>query len=202
MSGLTMNEIAERTFPKLNGEKYYRSDIPRIDPDKKHVWTEALEDDEKYKQGKNMLKTPEGNFCCLGVYCAVAGVPEHEEYGVYNHADKGPINGSFPTFGDKEVRGEDGITRDMTNAVMIPEGYRIKYVNPPEPDCSASWYEFVGDEDIFYCREQGHLNPITGESFLWPFPDEARVIGWALPTLNDSGEFSFSQIRDIIDYFL
>ena len=37
-------------------------------PKIKKLWIEALTSGE-YKQGRNMLRTPRGSFCCLGVLC-------------------------------------------------------------------------------------------------------------------------------------
>lgn len=201
MTGLTHEAIPARVFPSLGGNKYYRSDIPRLDPDKKHIWLEALENEEKYQQGMHMLKTPNGKFCCLGVYCDAVGVPESETDGAFNSGNGGPKFGVHPIFGDKEVRGPDGITRDWRNSVIIPENYRIPYHNVPDiTETCVSWTEFAGDEEIFFCMEQGKRNDVTGEATI---PEEhRRVFGHALPGLNDSGEFNFSQIRDIINYFL
>jgi hypothetical protein len=46
--------------------------------DEARAWVAALRSGE-YKQGKGQLKTPEGNFCCLGVANEVMalGLPDH-----------------------------------------------------------------------------------------------------------------------------
>lgn len=200
MSEFVYDTVRETTFPSLEGNKYYRSDIPRLDPDQKVLWLEALTNEEQYPQGQNMLKTPAGHFCCLGVYCDAAGVPEHEEDGFYNDGSGMPAEGVYPVFGDRSVKGDDGIERDQTTSAIIPEGYGIAYINPPEPNCSGSWKVFNGDEDVFYCQEQGPINDVTGDANV---PEEhRRIVGWALPSLNDHVELNFSQIRDVINYFL
>ena len=53
---------------------YYSSNIGRIDPELKAQWVAALLSGD-YTQGRGELKTRTGEFCCLGVYCDMTGVP-------------------------------------------------------------------------------------------------------------------------------
>lgn len=39
------------------------------------LWVAALRSDE-YTQGAGCLKTADGNYCCLGVLCKIAGIQE------------------------------------------------------------------------------------------------------------------------------
>lgn len=194
---------SEALFPSLDGEKYYKSDIPRIDPEKKGIWTDALISDEyKDKQGKNMLKTPAGNFCCLGVYCDKLDVPEHEEYGTFrDEFTDAQVSGNIPAFGDKQlvsVGPAHSTPLYRTSSVVIPHGYHIDYIDTPEDSC-RSWGSFRGEETIFCCVEQGPINDVTGEPAL--NEEYRRVRTYSLPNLNDTG-FTFAQIRDVINYFL
>lgn len=50
-------------------------EVFRLDPDFKAKWIAALTSGE-YRQGREHLYSPtSGCFCCLGVGCAISGVP-------------------------------------------------------------------------------------------------------------------------------
>lgn len=189
--------IARAAWPSMDGNTYYRSDLPRLDPEAKEKWVEALLSDEyKDKQGKNMLKTPKGNLCCLGVYCEVAGVPEFTTSGSFRDPDTNDMafTHEMPTFGDEANQG------DRASSVLIPGGYTISYVGDQALESCTPWYQFDGDEDVFICREQGPRNDVTGEAVVADHLQ--RNVAYSLPNLNDSGAFNFAQIADVIRYFL
>lgn len=156
----------------------YESIIPRIDPDEKKLWTDALISEEyRDKQGQNMLKTPDGNFCCLGVYCEAKGVPNHQVLGKHRNAFGVYLTEDIATYGSDP---------NDTSNVTIPEPDGIPFVIDEEPSCIV-WNRFTGDETIFSCYS----------------PDDGKKYTWTLPGLNDSAAgFTFVHIRDIINYFL
>lgn len=160
--------------------KYYTSDQPRIDPDVKAKWVAALRSGE-YRQGKKMLKTPEGSYCCLGVYCAITGVRESLQM-QFVATGNGFTERMVPSFGDP----------GLENFVIIPPNYEIALADPTSENID---YPFVGEEQLFSCTHQFSREwnvDLYEKTFLFPH---------TLPGLNDSG-FTFDQIADIIDYFL
>jgi hypothetical protein len=166
--------------PSPGGEKYYTSDIPRLRPDLKEIWLIALGSEEyKGKQAKGVLKDSRGGgFCCLGVYCEITGVPQISENNrVYAGGDIVPIPTVY--FGTSSPSWSS-----------IPVGYEI----PFETTSNAS---FSGDQTVFICRNQGSRD--WGVHNIGPYP--SVINKYTLPSLNDDG-FTFSQIADIIRYFL
>lgn len=49
------------------------SEQVKMDPELKAKWVKALRSGE-YRQGRGTLRDTEGRYCCLGVFCVVAGI--------------------------------------------------------------------------------------------------------------------------------
>ena len=185
----TSNTVFFETNLSLPGVKhpaYEVFDVPRIDPDEKAFWLEHLLGDYKDKQGKNALKTPDGKFCCLGVYCDAKEMPNEIKPGVY----------TFPETGDREsVQMTYFSTGQHSNSSIIPFDHAIPWADKDhDTGCFSYGPGFTGDEDLFIAKGQGdNRSDASGV-----FPRGER---WSLPKLNDSG-FTFTQIADIINYFL
>ena len=159
--------------------QYYQSTIPRIEPAKKEPWVEALRSGKR-EQGQRMLKTPDGKFCCLGVYCEINGVPEASEVRMVRLYDGAESTlTKIPVFGKNAAQ---------WSHMTIPIGYEI----PPQNSFDPGLY---GGEIIFFCD-----TPST-DYMISVGADSKYVKQYSLPELNDSG-FTFAQIADIIDYFL
>lgn len=158
------------------------TEVPRINPVEKTFWMDQLESETyKDKQGKNALQTPDGLFCCLGVYCEASGMPKHvfsDLYTVSDPAGDETIVVDIVHYGDDECK----------ETAIIPLDYAIPWAEPQSTD--SRWaMGFTGDEDLFMCKGQ------DGKDIM-PYGTT-----WSLPRLNDEG-FTFAQIRDIINYFL
>ena len=156
-----------------NSTEYYNSSIPRIDPSKKKPWVEALRSD-KYEQGQRMLKTPDGKYCCLGVYCDIEGVPE------FLGPREVQIDGEFVT-AEVPIFGH----REFGSHTNIPNAYGIAH---DLERSRISGYFFNGTENVFSIKR-----PEAAPGFNWD--------SYGLASLNDSG-FTFAKIAYIIDYFL
>lgn len=158
-------------------------DVPRINADEKTFWMDQLESETyKDKQGKNALQTPDGFFCCLGVYCEAKEMPRNVFPDLYTVPDT-----------DRErvkvdiVHYSDGERNEMA---IIPLGRAIPWAETQPTDTCFSWGPgFTGDEDLFSCKGQDGTDKM-------PYGTT-----WSLPRLNDEG-FTFAQIRDIINYLL
>lgn len=178
-----MPETAIATQP------YYTSYIPRIDPEEKRLWLEALDSEQyKDKQGRGVLQTHEGRFCCLGVYCDVKDEIGQFSYAHTYHHNFGPNTEiTYIAYGD-----DTGNYSDF-NWTEIPAKYGIKWAEPGSEDHRRLGEVFTGSEELFRCYDQGS-KALYGEWYSTP-------VGYTLPGLNDT-DFTFSQIRDIINYFL
>lgn len=178
----TLSELADE-FLKAPTPNFIIHDIPRLDPAEKAFWLALLESDEyKGKQGKNALQTPDGKFCCLGVYCDGRKLPQtikQSSYTVPDSPDRERIMADMVHYGDGE----------HFEVSIIPQSYAIPWIEKQPDYCFSYGRGFTGDEDLFSCKGQ------DGKDVM-PYGTS-----WCLPRLNDSG-FTFVQIRDIINYFL
>jgi hypothetical protein len=157
------------------GRKYYSSRVPRMDPDLKKEWVEALRSGE-YLQGKQYLKTVariaankvEVLHCCLGVICEL--IPTVDE----NHAMQ--IN--IREFGGNHNTGT--LPMEAVQAMWPDHNRRHLSDNP-------TVFSAVG------LSESAYVAPL----------DDPEIYGkmYSLAELNDQG-FTFNQIADVIDYFL
>lgn len=170
------------------------SDIPRIDPVEKDFWLDQLASETfKDKQGKNALQTPDGNFCCLGVYCEAKDMPKSTFPDMYTVPDIAPDTvtgvGTVRTRVKVElVHYGDGEKEDRQMAT-IPDGHHIPWAEGDMKGRFAWGSGFTGDEDLFLCQEQKSDGSLQ------------LVKTWSLPRLNDEG-FTFDQIADVIRYCL
>jgi hypothetical protein len=57
----------------------------KIDPEAKAIWIAALRSGH-YEQGQELLRSGD-NYCCLGVFCEVMGVPSYEQAGLFIYGD-------------------------------------------------------------------------------------------------------------------
>lgn len=170
--------------------KFYESIIGRLEPKTKAQWVAALRSG-KYPQGMKMLQTPEGGFCCLGVYCEVTGIPsamKDRKIEEIVDSPSGPVE--IDVVKSVRVYGTEG--DELGGSFLaLPSGYRPSLTNPGE-EMSKDQHAFKGTEIVFETRMQG--------------PDQEPYFSFyenfTLPGLNDSGQFNFNQIADIIDYFL
>ena len=157
--------------------------VPRINPVEKTFWMDQLESETyKDKQGKNALQTPDGLFCCLGVYCEASGMPKHvfsDLYTVSDPAGDETIVVDIVHYGDGEHK----------ETAIIPLDRAIPWAEEPEVGGFSWGPGFAGDVDLFICKGQDGLDKM-------PYGTP-----WSLPRLNDEG-FTFPQIRDIINYCL
>lgn len=191
-------------------EKYYMSDVPRLNPEEKEFWLTNLAD-PSYTQGHGMLEVIDSEdpsiskFCCLGVYCRAKKVPrivqEIDMYGTGDDVVKTAVYGDielgevFMPDSGNQVEHEDR----AWSWGLIPTKYAIPYADPTFNDGKDHEQPaFTGDNDIFSCRAQG---PRDRVAYLDPAFIAYRE-NYTLPQLNDSGEFTFAQIADIINYFL
>lgn len=55
-----------------------------MDPELKKKWVEALRSG-RYKQGTEMLRSLDDEFCCLGVLCEVAGLKAGKTDDMYEY---------------------------------------------------------------------------------------------------------------------
>lgn len=164
-----------------SSEKYYTSDIPRIDPKFKNFWVAALRSG-LYEQGQQVLKTQDGKFCCLGVACDLKKVPVH-----LKDARSSAMTALLGGLSEKIfVYGNEGDYRFDIGAstTAIPRGYGLPFVDVGD----LFGDQYLGSETVF------ELVPRDAE-----YPDELHNIN--LPMLNDSG-YTFDQIADVINYFL
>lgn len=157
--------------------RIYSSVSSRLDPEVKAKWVEALRSG-RYKQGQHVLQTPDGKFCCLGVYCDIAGVPMSWGVREYRTDDGSYVTGSLPIYGGSEWGGHS----------HIPPGYEIPRASPTDRWTSSP---FNGNEFIFEA-----LIPSDDSNESAPYWG-----GVSLTWMNDKG-FTFAQIADVIDYFL
>ena len=157
----------------------------RLDPQAKTEWLDALESDTyKDKQGKSVLVTPEGNFCCLGVWCDLKEIPSKVEEKEIPAGESGKyITAQVRTFYSSERDMEFGMNGTVA---YIPFLAGIRTENEwgltPSPT-------FTGGEILFTCWTQDDNG------------NKAHFQAYNLPHLNDNG-FTFSQIADIIRYCL
>lgn len=151
----------------------------RMRPEEKKRWTDALRSG-KYEQGRQVLKTPEGEFCCLGVKCDIDNVPSEIRIDVVgSDHDMIPVT-------------HYGVAGD-TSYAFIPRRYEIGLYKEGEqsnPEAEPVLY-FNGGTSLF----RGWAPATRGNGSI------ARLLDINLPTLNDEG-FTFAQIADMIDYFL
>ena len=165
----------------INTKFYYTSGIPRIDPDEKAFWIEKLLSEEfKDKQGYDRLETLDGNFCCLGVYCNAKGLDRK-----VGQEDKFQTQTIY--YGDAA----SGLDEDYSSQTLPKLAHIPFATNNSEP---AYYSEvFKGGNDIFCVVQQGDRHGLVRSG-------QRKV--WSLPMLNDSKQFTFAQIADIIRYFL
>jgi len=116
------------------------------------------------------------------VYCDAKNMPQTIQ----------PANYVVPNSGGERVKtamvhyGEGG-SKEIS---IIPFDRAIPWAVAQPTDTCFSWGPgFTGDEDLFSCKGQDGKD-------LMPYGTS-----WCLPRLNDGG-FTFTQIRDIINYFL
>lgn len=157
----------------------------RIDPKAKEEWIEALLSEAyKDKQGKSVLATPDGNFCCLGVWCDLKDLPSQ--------------------FRTKEYPSPEGSGKYITDQV------RTFFNSYEEIETgSAGTIAYIpSDRGIPTHFNDGFPGmPFTGGKVLWrswtQYDDGTMGVyqPFSLPHLNDNG-FTFAQIADVIRYFL
>lgn len=84
-----------------------------MNPKMKQKWVEALRSG-KYEQGKGMLKTGDGNFCCLGVLADINGETWFQTEKVVDEDEGGKV--TVPCFAFRDPTG--AVHKDIT-----PSGY-------------------------------------------------------------------------------
>jgi hypothetical protein len=146
----------------------YRSTIPRLQPEAKEKWIDGLLNRFAGKQGKNKLQTPDRKFCCLGVWCEVANVPNYV-VNIEMAPDAPPV--LQPYYGK--------IGAD--SASFIPPSYEIPLQGVGEEGHAV----FFGGETVFES-----LHPVTGGMEPWTltmlndegltFPQIADIIRYFL----------------------
>ncbi len=149
----------------------------RINPELKAQWVEALRSG-KYTQGQLMLRTPDNDFCCLGVLCDITNVPWYRaEIKVSDGMGSHMIRDGY-------VYGTKG--SDSDSYQLIPANYAPKLrgdIGRFNPNV------FSGNNGVF---------SVVGQTSRG---DLGHMEVYNLPSLNDGG-FTFDQIADIINYFL
>lgn len=161
---------------------YYTTWDWRLDQELRDRWIDALLDGER-KQGRKMLVTPSGGFCCLVVLCDIEAVP-------YVLVPKEHEDASGNLLQNIQIRiygGGDAPLVDGTYS-YLPFDYAPDLFNSKgEKVCG-----FAGTEAVLSVKPQG-LEGLP----LW----DDRCKGYSLADLNDQG-FTFTQIADVIRYFL
>ena len=162
---------------------YYTAYDMRLDPEVRDEWIEALLSGE-YPQGMRMLVTPEGEFCCLGVYCDVFKVPS-----IIATREIPGFNGHETRHADVRVFGqtENGLFGTFT---FIPSNHAPSLYDRHGNKVG----EFFGSEPIADMVAQGKERNF--EDGIEPYS-----LPVSLPDLNDRG-LTFVQIADVIRYFL
>lgn len=185
-SDLTSYDFDTNTFTV---HSQYASEQPRIDPSEKKRWVKALRSGS-YKQGYGELRTPStGGFCCLGVYCDIKEIPAREA------ATKTFASGTEMHL-ETTIYGEG----DEASWSVIPGSYAIPFADPDlnkDAGCTP-YYPLTGDQVIFISPSQGSQLFADGR----PERGFFELARYTLPSLNDSRQFTFDQIADIINYFL
>lgn len=169
-----------------DNKPFHILDVPRINEEAKALWLAALESEEyKDKQGRYALQTHDGNFCCLGVYCKESGVPTEVRGSTWR------VPGSNPHNYIEVDMIFFGVGNEATQT-LIPTGYEIPWADMEAGNRArilGNSNGFTGYEDLFIARSQDHSDFLPNGT------------AWSLPKLNDAG-FTFTQIADIIRYFL
>lgn len=151
--------------------------LGRMNPEEKERWIEALLSG-KYEQGTMMLKTPDGNFCCLGVKCEVDNVPSYNAKVADLDGNSKPATYTEVThYGDEHYG----------SYTFLPHGHEITLYD----ERGAVLFYHNGGSGLF----RGWIQGSEDEN------EPARRETITLPLLNDSG-FTFAQIADVIRYFL
>lgn len=163
---------------------YYTARGPRLlEQDLKKQWTASLRSDKyKDRQGKNMLKTPEGNFCCLGVVCDMFDIRETKDVRDVNIYNGEAMSPTLLKAVEVSVFGHSG---DMGSHTLLPIDFTPFHIE----------YDF-GTKRPW--RGSGTILSAVSQN---EFGGEEEWIDYSLPVLNDMG-FTFAQIADLIDYFL
>jgi len=154
--------------------KQYTSEHPRIDPTEKEFWIAwLLSEKYKDKQGYEALYTTTRSG--VGFCCL----------GVYCEEKKVPksiVTATNIWYGNP---GND-------SKGYIPQGYQIPWDEGDEDIKYAYGSGFDGNSVIFELVEQG-LDGLPVSNYPKPF---------TVATLNDSRQFTFAQMADVIRYFL
>lgn len=154
--------------------------VGRMDPVEKEVWIQALLTEFAGKQGRMFLKTPEGKFCCLGVYCEIKGIPKFDAVKPLVDGDD-MVEGLVTVYGANEMR---------ASFTYIPHDYNIELTYPDdEAPRGFEKFMFNGGSGLFGAWTQAPDG----------LPD--KWVEHTLPSLNDDG-LTFPQIADVIRYIL
>lgn len=156
----------------------------RLDPESKQEWLDALASDTyKDKQGRSLLATPDGKFCCLGVWCDLKDVPSKVTERGYPGPDGEYVVGPVRTFFNSDNDYSFGMSGSIS---YIPFRHGIKTASNSGQTTEDA---FNGGEVIWSSWTQSE--------------DGTKGVfqAWTLPQLNDEG-LTFEQIADIIRYFL
>jgi hypothetical protein len=87
--------------------------MEKLPEDFKQKWIAALRSGE-YKQGQNALER-KGEYCCLGVACAVSGVKDISFLSNYGYIDYDPTGKPELLKVPDLLRGENPVTKVLAN---------------------------------------------------------------------------------------
>lgn len=132
------------------------------------AWLEALRSGN-YKQTKGKLRSRNKAFCCLGVACELAGMPNVYKDGEYTYADPEAL---------EAFKKDDG-----WNSIDLPEDYYHRYSASGLPKAGQEWLGVKSD----------------GPRLAKPVEVKPGVTEDSLIELNDTYGWSFAQIADAIE---
>lgn len=144
-----------------------------MNPEVKAEWLAALRSGD-YRQGRNQLKTEEGEYCCLGVACNLAVMA-----GVITEW----LGSDYPYFGDEEEWGAspaDAMDNGSASWAELPVQVQ-------------EWMDLVGDPIIELPENHLAIPMLKDRGSI--YGEERNV---KISQLNDSG-MSFEQIADLIE---
>ncbi len=181
---MIMHSEIEKTGTQITWAPYI-STAPRIDPELKSQWIEALRSGI-YEQGQYVLQTMDGKFCCLGVYCDMMKVPSFPSRRMVDVSTAVPAE-----YEDVIVYGVENGNNSFS---VIPREYSIKTEKQDG--------EFTGHGPVFGVPWYSYDSPEVGIlEFVKTKRGELNYVGYNLPMLNDS-DLTFDQIADVINFFL
>ena len=121
----------------------------KMNPDVKAKWLEALRSG-RYKQGRHVLKTKSGSFCCLGVLCHLA--QKEGVVGRFRPSSIGEGYGIPVTDGDHNYVEDAGLPPAVAEwAGLDPEsltvaGYHLADLNDGAGGASRHSFAQIADE--------------------------------------------------------